>query len=335
MEHIIFSSIMNYLDNNNLLSSYQYGFRKNHSCEQQLINTTEDLARIRDNKSQADILILDFSKAFDTVPHRHLVHKLRKKGIDKYTVNWIDNWLQNRKQTVLLDGFKSHPATVRSGVPQGTVLGPLLFLLYINDIGDNLTTGTSIRLFADDCLLYRDIKTHNDTEILQKDLTELEKWSIDWKMSFNPKKCYVLQTTHNIRNRIIRPYFLHSTKLELKEHNPYLGVELDSKLNWNHHITSKVNKASQQLNFKILYHQVATEIPQYYLINNRKTRHSHTVSIMQPQCNTSEYEYSFYPRTIRDWNHLPGNIATDTDSDSFKENLWSHFHPETRVTVML
>ncbi|CAG2193079.1 unnamed protein product [Mytilus edulis] len=83
---------------------------------------------------------------------------------------------------------------------------------------------------------------------------------------------------------------------------------------------------------KILYHQVATEIPTYYLVNNRKTRHSHTVSIMQPQCNTSEYEFSFYPRTIRDWNHLPGNIATDIDSDTFKENLWSHFHPETRDT---
>ncbi|VDI64501.1 Hypothetical predicted protein [Mytilus galloprovincialis] len=93
MEHIILRSIMNYLDNNKLLSQYQYGSRKNHPCQQQVIDTSEDLARIRDNKGQADILILDFSKAFDTVLHRYLVHKLRNKSIDKYTENWIDNWI--------------------------------------------------------------------------------------------------------------------------------------------------------------------------------------------------------------------------------------------------
>ncbi len=169
--------------------------------------------------------------------------------IDSNTINWIENWLQDRKQTVLLDGSKSQPATVRSGVPQGTVLGPLLFLLYINDKGDELKPGTSIRLFADDCLIYRSIKSQADTEILQEDLTGLEKWSINWKMTFNPKKCYVLKVTHNIRRRIEQDYKLHDTILEVKEHNAYLGVELDNKLSWNTHITNKINKASQQLNF--------------------------------------------------------------------------------------
>jgi hypothetical protein len=112
MEHIIFSSVMKHFDDNKILSSYQYGFRKNQSCEQQLINTTEDLAKIRDQKSQADVLILDFSKAFNTVTHRHLIHKLRHSGIETFTVNWIENWLQNRKQSVLLDGSKSKPVTV-------------------------------------------------------------------------------------------------------------------------------------------------------------------------------------------------------------------------------
>ena len=86
---------------------------------------------------------------------------------------------------------------------------------------------------------------------------------------------------------------------------------------------------------KIIYHQVATEIPQHYLVNNRKTRHSHSVNIMQPQCNTKAYEFSFYPRTIRDWNKLPRDTVTDTDSDTFKGNLWSHFHPETIDQAML
>jgi hypothetical protein len=106
MEHIIFSAVMKHFDDNKILS-YQYGFSKNHSCEHQLINTTEDLAKIRDQKVQADVLILDFSKALDTVPHRHLIHKLRHNVIDSFTVNWIENWLQNRKQSVLLDGSKS------------------------------------------------------------------------------------------------------------------------------------------------------------------------------------------------------------------------------------
>ena len=218
MEHIIFSSVMKHFDDNKILSSYQYG-------------TTEDIAKIRDQKDQADVLILDVSKAFDTVPHSHLIHKLRHNNIDSFTVNWIENWLQNRKQSVLLDGSKSKPATVRLGVPQVTVLEPLLFLLYINDIGDKLTTGTSIRLFADDYLIYRNIQCQHDTEILQQDLTDLEKWSIDWKMSFNPKKCYVLPITNNTRYKIDRPHLLHGTKVEVKEHNSYLGVELDSKLN--------------------------------------------------------------------------------------------------------
>ena len=173
------------------------------------------------------------------MPHRHLVHKLRQKGIDKNTLIW----LQSLKQTFLLDGSKSKPATVRSGVPQGTVLGPLLFLLYIDDIGEKLTPGTNIRLFADDCLIYRKINTIEDTVTLQEDLTGLEKWSINWKMQFNPKKCYVLKVTHNIRNRTERPYLLHNTILEVKEHNPYLGVEIDNKLSWNQHITSKINKS--------------------------------------------------------------------------------------------
>jgi hypothetical protein len=100
---------MKHFDDNKILSSYQYG-------------TTEDIAKIRDQKGQADVLILDFSKAFDTVPHSHLIHKLNHNSIDSFTVNWIENWLQNRKQSVLLDGSKSKPATVRLGVPQVTVL---------------------------------------------------------------------------------------------------------------------------------------------------------------------------------------------------------------------
>ena len=85
---------------------------------------------------------------------------------------------------------------------------------------------------------------------------------------------------------------------------------------------------------KIIYHEVATEIPPYYLVKNRKTRHSHSANIMQPQCNTADYENSFYPRTIRNWNQLPEHIVIDSNIDTYKEHLWSHFHPGTRASEM-
>jgi hypothetical protein len=109
-------------------------------------------------KTQVDVQILDFSKAFDTVAHQRLLVKLRYYGVRGNTERWIASWLTNRRQQVVVDGEASEPVLVTSGVPQGTVLGPLMFLIYINDIGENLDERTRIKLFADDCLLYRSIR---------------------------------------------------------------------------------------------------------------------------------------------------------------------------------
>ena len=152
LEHIIFRNIMDHCDLNQILNDFQHGFRTRHSCESQLINTVEELARNLDHKKQTDCIILDFSKAFDTVPHQRLLYKLRYYGIKDNTLKWIDHWLTSRMQTVVVDGSKSKDVHVKSGVPQGTVLGPLLFLLYINDIADK--THSQIKLFADDCILF-------------------------------------------------------------------------------------------------------------------------------------------------------------------------------------
>ena len=146
-----------------------------HSCETQLIQTVEDFARIIDNKLQTDIAVLDFLKAFDTVPHRRLISTLTSYGIEENCLAWIAEWLRERTQTVVVEQRSSDPVAVRSGVPQGTVLGPLLFLLYINDIGLGITS--HVKLFADDCLVYRQIKTPADCRELQKDLDLLTQWS--------------------------------------------------------------------------------------------------------------------------------------------------------------
>ena len=150
LEHIIHRHIMNHCDPHNLLRSHQHGFRQKHSCESQLILSIEDTYRQQDKHKQVDMLILDFTKAFDTVPHQRLLMKLKHYGIDSNLHRWISSWLTERTQQVVVDGDYSTCKQVRSG----TVLGPLMFLLFINDTGDHLNHST-IRLFADDCLLYR------------------------------------------------------------------------------------------------------------------------------------------------------------------------------------
>ena len=244
-EHILFRHIMSHLEQFNVLSTFQHGFRSQHSCESQLIITIEDLARNIDNKIQTDVLILDFQKAFDTVPHQRLLQKLDFYGIRGPILRWIQTWLTSRTQKVVVDGECSCSAPVRSGVPQGTVLGPLMFLIYINDIANNLDTCTKIRLFADDCLLYRSIISDSDTTTLQKDLNSLFEWSSKWQMSFNTRKCNTLRvTTKEIP--IVHTYSMGTDELETVSHHPYLGVELSSNLKWTHHINmiaARPNKA--------------------------------------------------------------------------------------------
>ena len=131
---------------------------------------------VNSGHKQTDVIVMNFAKAFDKVPHKRLLYKLDFYGIRGSTHKWIDSWLSERSQKVVLDGRASDPVPVLSGVPQGSVLGPALFLIFIND--DNIRS--SVRLFADDCVLYRNIKSPLDCHILQVDLNSLAKWEMDW-----------------------------------------------------------------------------------------------------------------------------------------------------------
>jgi hypothetical protein len=174
--------------------------------------------------------------------------KLKCFGISGPLHQWIQDFLIGREQTVIINGSKSTPITVNSGVPQGTVLGPLLFLIYINDLPDCISPGTKVRLFADDCIVYRTIKTKNDTEILQKELDELQKWESNWSMSFHPEKCQLLRVTKKLK-QINTTYLIHDKPVTQTKNAKYLGVMINEKLSWNPHIDEVVKKSNKTLGF--------------------------------------------------------------------------------------
>ncbi|CAC5377680.1 unnamed protein product [Mytilus coruscus] len=219
LEHVIYSNLMQHFEDPNILNSRQHAFRRRHSCETQPINVIHDWATSIDNRKQTDIFILDFEKAFDTVPHELLKSKLHKYGVPKNILNWINAFLSTRSQCVIVNGTKSKTSTVLSGVPQGTVLVPILFLVHINDIAENVTS--EIRLFADDCVCYRKIKNEDDCAELQKDIDTLGNWATNWGMRFQPIKCNMMTLSRKKKITSFK-YTLKNTELQFLTSIKYL-----------------------------------------------------------------------------------------------------------------
>ena len=246
LEHIICKHILCHLEQHKILTSLQHWFRSGHSCESQLVITMHDLMQSFDRRLQTDMIILDFSKAFDTVPHQKLLYKLGNYGIKGNIHKWISAFLTQRKQQVVIDGISSTSCSVDSGVPQGTVLGPLLFLCHINDLP--LSVSSQVRLFADDCLIYRNIKTADDQKQLQDDLSKLEDWAHKWGMRFNATKCYLMIISRS-KSPWKHNYTLDNHTLEQVSDNPYLGITISDNLKWHSHISKTTKKANSILGF--------------------------------------------------------------------------------------
>ena len=201
IEHIIHSSVINFLEDQKILKDNQHGFRARRSCETQLISTIHDIAnKLRTGRDQVDLIQLDFAKTFDKVPHRRLLHKLHYYGIRNETHRWIESILQSRKQQVvhMLENCRSNQADVLSGVPQRTILGPILFLVFINDLPE-VVKHSSVQLFADDCILFKHIESSGNAMKLQQELTSLEESDQQWQMKFHPEKCTVMRLGTNSR----------------------------------------------------------------------------------------------------------------------------------------
>ena len=200
-----------------------------------------------DNRGQVDTFILYFEKAFDTPPHELLKSKLFSYGIGGETLKWIDSFLCFRQQRVVVNGVKSDWTPVLSGVPQGTVLGPLLFSLYINDITSNIES--EIRLFAHDCICYREIKNEKDTVKHQRDSDRLGCWARKWDMIFQPVKCNMMQLTRKRIKKIHTSYTLERTDLVNVESIKYLGVTITNDLRWNTRVSNVCTMANRTLGF--------------------------------------------------------------------------------------
>ena len=197
LEHILASNIVKHLDGQGILYDLQHGFREKRSCETQLIMLIEDLARNASVGKQTDIILLDFSKAFDKVNHSKLLWKLHQYGIRGHVLNWVRAFLGSRSQRVVIEGEESESIPVTSGVPQGSVLGPILFLIYINDLPDEVCS--QVRLFADDTALYLTMESEDSGSTLQSDLDILSMWETRWDMEFNPSKCQVVHVAGSKR----------------------------------------------------------------------------------------------------------------------------------------
>ena len=236
--------ITTYLESNTLLRNSQHGFRRHRSCLTNLVEFFHFVFSEHDRDKAVDVVYLDFQKAFDKVPHRRLLRKVRALGIDGNVAKWIENWLSGRRQRVVLNGEASGWAPVTSGVPQGSVLGPLLFIIYVNDMDGDMVA--KISKFADDTKLGMNVAKDGNTALLQEDLRKIGEWSTTWQMPFNVGKCKVMHIGY--RN-LQSGYTLQGTSLESTEAEKDLGVTITSDLKFSKQCIEAEKKAQRMLGY--------------------------------------------------------------------------------------
>ena len=245
-ERIIFDNIYKYLDEHDLLNPNQSGFRPNDSCIYQLMEITHNIFSSFDCNPTLETraVFLDISKAFDKVWHKGLMYKLESIGISGSLLNLMESFLNERYQRVLLNGQSSEWASIKAGVPQGSILGPLLFLIYINDLSAGLSS--NVKLFADDTSIFSTVyDINNTTSSLNSDLKKVSEWAYKWKMSFNPDPAKQAQEVIFSR-KLSKPCHpiieFNSLPVQNASSQKHLGLILDEKLNFDSHLKEKCNK---------------------------------------------------------------------------------------------
>ena len=241
LESIVRDSVVSYFKDCSLYSDSQHGFRHKRSCISQLIQVMDDLSKMIEEGKPIDVIYLDFQKAFDQVPHERLLLKLKSYGVDGVVLRWIRSFLSGRKQWVKVGNSTSSEAPVLSGIPQGSILGPVLFTIFINDLPEGILN--RCKIFADDTKLYG---TTDLKDEIQRDLMKLQEWSDKWNLRYNVEKCKVLHIGNNNPEEKYK-MGIDNKILSTCECEKDLGVTFDIDLSFDVHIQNATKKANRAI----------------------------------------------------------------------------------------
>ena len=246
-ESILKNHILQFLEVNSIVTKSQHGFLMKHSTTTNLLESLNDWSKSLEQKQSVKVLFVDFEKAFDKVSIPKLIHKLESIGITGMLLKCIISFLTNRLQSVKIADVQSSYKQLVSGVPQGSVLGPFLFLLFINDLPDVFNDTIVSKLFADDLKVYDTVKVASDNDKLQVALNRIIEWSNSWQLSLSVSKCGSLLIVGNTKPTENKNLFIGENKLNDHKTSKDLGVLIDSRLCFSEHIDSVVAKANQRI----------------------------------------------------------------------------------------
>ena len=248
-EKLIYDQVYSHLTVHKLLSDCQSGFRPGDSTVNQLVSICHKIYASLDDGDEVLSVFLDFRKAVDKVWHPGLLHKLKKTGICGKLLSLFESYLSNRQQYVVIQGHRSNLKPIKAGVPQGSVLGPLLFLIFINDI--HLGISSDIKLYADDTSLFRIVRKGNMTSAiddLNRDLDRINKWCEDWLLELNKDRTVVLFVSRKFSPTPLLPIYMGNTLLSVVDSHKHLGVLFTANFTWSKHIDNCLDKATKRLN---------------------------------------------------------------------------------------
>ena len=297
LEKIVFKFLFNYFRENFLLSIYQSGFMPGDSTVNQLVQIYHMMCEALDKQKEVRLVFCDISKAFDRVWHDGLIHKLECIGVRGNLLIWLKDYLHNRQQRVVIGGKHSSWGTIHAGVPQGSVLGPLLFLVFINDITTEVNC--NIRLFADDTTIFITVDDPIEAaEVLNSNLESISLWAKKWLITFSPPKTECLTVTRK-RNPNHPPIYFDGSAVSEVQHHKHLGVTLSNDLKWETHINDIVSKAGKRADIlsrlmykvdrktlEIMYKSFIRPIIEYgdVLLSNISDGQAYKIECVQKRC---------------------------------------------------